>query len=94
MQTLTLTLGVTLILTVTLVNFLSFVFVISAVHLAFHFKVDCFLSQVLMNLIVFAYYLARNNLLFEGTKCKVCNQQLGIYCERCLPDKKCKRQKS
>ena len=34
------------------VNFLSFVFVISAVHLAFHFKVDCFLSQVLMNLIL------------------------------------------
>ena len=41
---------------------------------------------------VFAYYLARNHMLFEGTKCKVCNQQLGIYCERCLPDKKCKRQ--
>ena len=31
-------------------------------------------------------------MIFEGTKCKVCNQQLGIYCEHCLPDKKCTRQ--
>ena len=31
-------------------------------------------------------------MIFEGTKCKVCNQQLGIYCERCLPDQKCTRQ--
>ena len=33
----------------------------------------------------FAYYLARNNLENEGVKCKVCSQQIGKYCQVCLP---------
>ena len=33
----------------------------------------------------FAYYLARNNLENEGVKCKVCSQQIGKYCQICLP---------